>query len=252
MKMRRALKGFSVKSSLDEETQHEIVILLKNGTDPKTITKFYNCRESDLRMIERAFDAHLAANTPTVGGEDYTVLPSQREFLLRLMLTATPSSLSCGEGLLWQEKSIASLVQKASGKTPSRDSIHRFLDDCGILLKEEHFAFSETPEAKIWERTQYEKIRMSALERDASIVWIYALHAKDLPYTVLCATNPEAPTLYGVYKENSGLGDFLNKLGSGRIYAILCFRTGDFKKFTTPPQNITLFPYGERRDIPDT
>ena len=251
MKMRRALKGFSVKSHLNETAQHEIVILLKNGTDPKVIMQFYNCRESDLRQIERAFDNHMAQNATHVGGDDYTVEADQREFLLRLMLSATPSSFSCDEGLLWSEKSIAALIRKASGVTPSRNSVIRFLDDCGILLTDDHYAFSETPEGKLWERTQYEKIRMSALERAAGIVWIYALHAKNLPYTVLIATSPESHTLYGVYKENSGLGDFLNKLGSGKIYAVLTFKTTDFKKFTSPPSNIALFPYGERSDIPD-
>lgn len=252
IKMRRALKGFSIKSHLTEEAQHEIVILLKNGTDPKTILQFYNCRESDLRQLERAFDNHMAENAPTVGGEAYTVTSDQREFLLRLMLTSTPSGLSCGEGLLWCEKSIAALIRKASGITPSHNSVLRFLDDCGFLLGDGHFAFSETPEAKLWEKGQYEKIRMAALERSATIVWLYALSAKGLPYTALIATSPESRTLYGIYKENSGLGDFLNKLGSGRIYAVTTFKTADFKKFTAPPSNITLFPYGERRDIPDT
>lgn len=252
VKMRRALKGFSVKSPLPIEAQHEIVILLKNKTDPETIKKFYNCRESDLRLIERAFDLYVEKNSPAPVGEDYEVLPEQREFLLRLMLTATPSGLGIGEGLLWDETSIAALIRKASGKTPSRDSIFRFLDACGILLKEEHYAFGETPEGKLWEQTQYQKIRLSALERSAALIWIYALRVNASPYTALIAVSPDAPMLYGIYKENSGLVDFLNKLGSGRIYAVLTFPKSDFKKFTAPPPNITLFTHGERSDIPDT
>lgn len=252
VKMRRALKGFSVKSHIPVESQHEIVILLKNKTDPETIKKFYNCRESDLRAIERAFDLYVEKNSPAPSGEDYEVLPEQREFLLRLMLTATPSGLGIGEGLLWNEASMTALIRKASGKTPSRDSIHRFLDGAGILLNGEHYAFSETPEGQLWEKTQYQKIRLSALEKGASLVWIYALRAKALPYTALIAVNPDTPTLYGIYKENSGLGDFLNKLGSGKLYAVLTFPRSHFKKFTTPPPNITLFTHGERSDIPDT
>lgn len=251
VKMRRALKGFSTKSHLPIEAQHEIVILLKNKTDPQTIKKFYNCRDVDLRAIENAFDAHVAKNAPLPVGEDYEVLPEQREFLLRLMLTATPSGLSLGDGLLWDETSIATLIAKASGKRPSRDSIYRFLDACGILLNEAHYAFTETNEAKLWERIQYDKIRLSALEQNAAIVWLYALRAKTLPCTALIAASADAPMLYGIYKENSGLSDFLNKLGSKRIYAVLTFKTSDFKKFTAPPPNITLFPYGEARDIPD-
>ncbi len=252
VKMRRALKGFSVRSPLPIESQHEIVILLKNKTDPQTIKKFYNCRESDLRAIERAFDAYAQKTSPAPIGENYEVLPEQREFLLRLMLTATPSGLGLSEGLLWDEKSIAMLIGKASGKIPSYDSIYRFLNACGILLNEEHYAFSETPEAKLWERTQYEKIRLSALETNAALVWIYALRVKAFPYTALIAVSPDNPMLYGIYKENSGLGDFLNKLGSNRMYAVLTFKTTDFKKFTAPPPNITLFTHGERSDIPDT
>ena len=90
MKMRRALQGFSVASSLSEEAQHEIVILLKNGTDPKVITSFYNCRESELVKISRAFEAHMAKNAPVpkAKGVDYTASAHQREFLLRLMMLA--------------------------------------------------------------------------------------------------------------------------------------------------------------------
>ena len=254
MKMRRALQGFSVASALSEEAQHEIVILLQNGTDPKVITSFYNCRESELVKISRAFEAHMAKNAPVpkAKGVDYTASAHQREFLLRLMMTSTPSGLACGEGLLWQEDSVATLIHKSSGILPSRDSVFRFFDECGILLREEHFAFSETPEAKLWEKTQYEKIRMAALENSIGIYWIYALPVKGYPYTALIATNPEKPTVFGIYKEHQGLGDFLNKLSSSRIFAILCFKQESFKKFTNPPPNITLFPYGERRDIPDT
>lgn len=254
VKMRRALKGFSIASPLSVEAQHEIVILLKNHTDPKVITSFYHCRESDLVKIERAFDEHLqkTAPKPTKKGEPYTVEAHQREFLMRLMMTSTPSGLSCKDSLLWDEDSVAALIYKSSGKYPSRDSVLRFLDECGILLTEEHFSVFDTPEGKLWEKTQYEKIRMSALEREATIVWVYALHAKGMSYTVLSAVTPDAPPTFGVYKENSGLSDFLSKLPSGKTYAVLCLKLSDFKKFTSPPPNITVFPYGERRDIPDT
>ncbi len=254
VKMSRQLKGFAAKVPIPVDAQHEIVILLKNGTDPKTITSFYNCRESDLVTIERAFDAHTAADrVEREKGIDYTVTPDQREFLLRLMLTATPSSLSCGDGLLWQEKSVGALIKKASGQMPSRDSILRFLSEAGMLLEDDAYLFSETPEGVLWEKTQFEKIRMAALEHSAEIFWVFSLHAADLPYTVLVATGSGYPTLFGVYKENSGLGDFLNKLGqlSDTVYAVTTFRLSDFKKFTAPPANVTLFPYGERSDIPD-
>lgn len=254
MKMRRALKGFSIASPLPVEAQHEIVILLKNHTDPKVITSFYHCRESDLVKIERAFDEHLekTAPKPVKKGEPYTVEAHQREFLMRLMMTSTPSGLSCKDSLLWDEDSVAALIHKSSGKYPTRDSVLRFLDECGILLTEAHYALYDTPEGKLWEKTQYEKIRMSALEREATVVWVYALHAKGMPYTVLSAVTPDTPPMFGVYKENSGLSDFLSKLPSGKTYAVLCLKLSDFKKFTSPPPNITIFPYGERRDIPDT
>lgn len=249
-KMRRLLKGFEIRSPLPVEAQHEIVILLSNKTDPETIKKFYNCRESDLTAIKRAFDLHVERNTPAPKGEDYEILPEQREFLLRLMLTATPSGLGLGEGLLWDNDSIARLIGKANGKRPSHESILRFLDASGILLKNEHYAFADSPEARLWEKTQYEKIRLAALEKEVALVWLYALPLPAIACTALVAVTPDSPILYGIYKENSGLSDFLNKLGSHRIFAVVTFNKAPFKKFNGPPANITLFTYGERPDIP--
>ncbi|MBQ7364250.1 MAG: hypothetical protein IJW46_01485 [Clostridia bacterium] len=255
LKLKRQLKGFSCPSPLSVADQHEVVILLENRNDPKALAPFYNCRESDLVAIGEAFRRYSAERVPVGRGEAYTVLPEQREFLIRLMTTATPASLLGGNGLLWNDQSVATLIHKASGHFPSENSVLTFLSESGILLCEEDYAFTETPEAKLWERTQFEKIRMSALERSATIFWVYTRHIQGLPYTVLCATNPEYPTAFGIYKENSGLSDFLSKLtqlSSQPLYVILCFKTAQFKKFTSPPQNVTLFPYGERTDIPDT
>ena len=255
LKLRRQLKGFETRSPLSREAQHEVVILLKNGNDPKALAAFYNCREGDLVAIGEAFEAYVKALEPSdEKAEEVTVSEELRDLILRLMPTATPQSLACGNGLLWSEDSTAALIRKTTGKRPTHNAVRRFFKESGILIEKETYAFTETPEAKLWEKTQYEKIRMSALEHSATLFWLYALHAKGLPYTVITAVNPEYPTVFGVYKENSGLSDFLAKLTqltNQRIYAVHCFKTSQFKKFTAPPESVTLFPYGERIDVPE-
>jgi len=255
LKLRRQLEAFSCSSPLTPEAQREVVILLKNGNSAKEISRFYNTREEELLKIKRAFDSYAREEEKNDRrGEPYTVSPEQREFLLRLMMNATPQSLSCSDLLLWQISSVRRLIQKAAGVYPTEDAVKHFLLEIGALPTEEDYAFSKTREGEIWEKTQYEKIRMSALEKNAAIFWLYALHTKDLPHTVLVAVDPEYPISFGVYKENSGLSDFLSKLSSltnRPIYAVLCFKSSLFKKFTAPPANVTLFPYGERTDIPE-
>ena len=251
-----SLNGFGCASTLTDENLREVIILMKSGTPHEKIAATYDCSVSELKHIEKAFDRYRTEKDELKsGGESYTVSPEQSEFFLQLMANATPKSLGCGDCLLWNAASVAKLIRNATQIKPSRKSVATFLAEVGLIPREEDLTVTKTPEAAQWIDSEYRKIRMSALERDAVINWVFAPKpASTRKYLILCAVTADGSTSFGVYKGSGGFADFLNKLAQethSHLYAVICTDYKHYKNLSSLSSDITLFPLGQTASIPD-
>ncbi len=252
-----AIKDFSFDTKLSRETLTEVIILMKAGSTHEKIAATYDCTVYELKAIEKAFDRYLAEKNRGKDGVSYTVSPEQAEFFLQLMTNATPKSLGCGDRLLWSDAGVAKLIRKATQIAPSKKSVASFLQNAGLILQESDIAVTKTPEARRWIGNDYSKIRMSALERETAIYWVYApkpntpLAGRRL---VLIATASDGSSSFGIYKGSGGFADFLNKLAQEahkEIYAVVCTDYREYKNLNSLSQDIHLFALGEDVTIPD-
>ena len=255
-RLNAALEGFGCATTLSDEALREVVILIKSGTALDKIAIIYDCPISELKHIERSFDRFRAEKEESkTGGEDYTVSPEQGEFFLQLMANATPKSLGCGEYLLWNTESVAELIRNATKIRPSRKSVADFLATVGLVPRESDIEITKTPEAMQWRETEYRKIRLSALENGAELIWVFApTPASSRKYLILCAVKSNGSTSFGVYKGSGGFADFLNKLAQqthAPVYAVVCTEYQRYKNLASLSADITLFTLGKNASIPD-
>ena len=250
------LEGFSCATTLSDTALREVVILIKSGTPHEKIADTYDCPLSEIKHIEKAFDRFRAEKDENkLGGEAYTVSHEQGEFFLQLMANATPKSLGCGEYLLWNAESVAELIRNATKIRPSRKSVAEFLAGVGLVPREEDIAITKTPEALQWSETEYRKIRLSALEHRAELVWVFAPKpASTRKYLILCSVRSNGSASFGVYKGSGGFADFLNKVAQqahAPVYAVVCTEYQRYKNLSSLSSDITLFPLGQNASIPD-
>lgn len=256
VRLNAALEGFSCATTLSDEALREVVILMKSGTAHEKIATTYGCPVFELKQIEKAFDRFRAEKEEIkVGGEAYTVSPEQGEFFLQLMANSTPKSLGCGEYLLWNAESVTELIRIATKIKPSRKSVAEFLSAIGLVPRESDMEITKTPEALQWIETEYRKIRLSALESGAELVWVFApTPASARKYLILCAVKADGSASFGVYKGSGGFVDFLNKVAQqihAPLYAVVCTEYQRYKHLDTLPSDITLFTLGKNASIPD-
>ena len=255
-RLNAALEGFSCATTLSDDALREVVILIKSGTAPEKIATTYDCPISEIKHIEKSFDRFRAEKEESkIGGEAYTVSHEQGEFFLQLMANATPKSLGCGEYLLWNAESVAELIRNATKIRPSRRSVAEFLSSIGLVPRESDMAITKTPEALQWTETEYRKIRLSALENGAELIWVFApTPASTRKYLILCAVKSNGTASFGVYKGSGGFADFLNKLAQqahAPIYAVVCTEYQRYKNLSSLSADITLFTLGKNASIPD-
>ena len=255
-RLNASLEGFSCATTLSDEALREVVILIKSGTPHEKIAATYDCPLSEIKHIEKSFDRFRAEKEESkIGGEAYTVSPEQGEFFLQLMANATPKSLGCGEYLLWNAESVAELIRNATKIRPSRKSVAEFLANVGLVPREEDIAITKTPEALQWTETEYRKIRLSALEHGAELIWVFAPKpASTRKYLILCSVRSNGSASFGVYKGSGGFADFLNKVAQqahAPVYAVICTEYQRFKNLSSLSSDITLFPLGKNASIPD-
>ena len=255
-RLNAALEGFSCATTLTDEALREVVILMKSGTAHEKIAATYDCPISELKHIEKSFDRFRAEKEKSkVSGEAYDVSPEQGEFFLQLMVNATPKSLGCGEYLLWNAESVAELIRNATKIKPSRKSVAEFLSSVGLVPRESDMEITKTPEALQWSETEYRKIRLSALENGAELIWVFApAHESKRKYLILCAVKSDGSASFGVYKGSGGFADFLNKLAQqthAPVYAVVCTEYQRYKNLSSLSSDITLFTLGKNASIPD-
>lgn len=255
-RLNAAMEGFSCATTLSDEALREVVILIKSGTPHEKIANTYDCPLSEIKHIEKSFDRFRAEKEENkIGGETYVVSHEQGEFFLQLMANATPKSLGCGEYLLWNAASVSELIRKATKIRPSRKSVAEFLSSVGLVPRDEDMAITQTPEAEQWSETEYRKIRLSALEHRAELVWVFAPKpASTRKYLILCAVRSDGSASFGVYKGSGGFSDFLNKVAQqahAPLYAVVCTEYQRYKNLSSLSSDITLFPLGKNASIPD-
>lgn len=255
-RLNAALEGFSCATTLSDQALREVVILIKSGTALEKIAATYDCPISELKHIEKSFDRFRAEKEQSkVGGEAYDVSLEQGEFFLQLMANATPKSLGCGEYLLWNAESVAELIRNATKIKPSRKSVAEFLSSVGLVPRESDMEITKTPEALQWSETEYRKIRLSALENGAELIWVFApTPASTRKYLILCAVKSDGAASFGVYKSSGGFADFLNKLAQqthAPVYAVVCTEYQRYKNLSSLSADITLFTLGKNASIPD-
>ena len=255
-RLNATLDGFSCATTLTDDALREVVILIKSGTSLEKISATYDCPVSELKHIEKSFERfRKEKENSKIGGTDYEVSHDQGEFFLQLMANGTPKSLGCGEYLLWNAESVAELVRNATTIRPSRRSVAEFLSSIGLVPRESDMAITKTPEAIQWTQTEYQKIRLSALENNAALIWVFApAHASTRKYLILCAVKSDGSASFGVYKTAGGFVDFLNKLTQqthSAVYAVICTDVMNNKKQTALPPGVTLFELGKNASIPD-
>ena len=255
-RLNAAMEGFSCATTLSDEALREVVILIKSGTPHEKIANTYDCPLSEIKHIEKSFDRFRAEKEENkIGGETYVVSHEQGEFFLQLMANATPKSLGCGEYLLWNAASVSELIRNATKIRPSRKSVAEFLSSVGLVPRDEDMAITQTPEAEQWIETEYRKIRLSALEHRAELVWVFAPKPSSTrKYLILCAVRSDGSASFGVYKGSGGFADFLNKVAQqahAPLYAVVCTEYQRYKNLSSLSSDITLFPLGKNASIPD-
>ena len=255
-RLNAALEGFSCATTLTDEALREVIILMKSGTSHEKIAAIYDCPITELKHIEKFFDRHRAEkNGSKNNGSPYTISEEQGEFFLQLMVNATPKSLGCGDYLVWNADSVAELVRNATQIKPDRKSVANFLSSTGLVPREDDMAITKTPEALQWSETEYRKIRLSALERGAEIVWIFSPKPESSrKYIVVSAVKSDGSSSFGVYKGTGAFADFLTKLSQqahAPLYAVICTEYQRFKNLNSLPSDIFLFPLGKNASIPD-
>ncbi len=256
VRLNAALEGFSCATTLTDEALREVVILMKSGTALEKIAATYDCPISELKHIEKSFDRFRAEKEENkISGEAYDVSAEQGEFFLQLMANATPKSLGCGEYLLWNAESVAELIRNATKIKPTRKSVAEFLSNVGLVPRESDMEITKTPEALQWSETEYRKIRLSALENGAELIWVFApTPASTRKYLILCAVKSDGSASFGVYKGSGGFADFLNKLAQethAPVYAVVCTEYQRYKNLGSLSSDITLFTLGKNASIPD-
>lgn len=248
---RALLKDFHyAATTLSETGLQDVIILTKAGTDKEKIATTYNVSAAELVRIEKAFDSYVSRKNEEKKGEACRFTPEQQEIFLQMMTMSTPSSMGCGDSLLWDPDSLAVMIRKATNIKPSPTSVNTFLADCGILPDSEETAIAKTPEGQRWLNYEYNKIRMSALELGATLFWVFAPKSPAGKRGLyLCARDGNGNISFGVYAKTSGFTDFMSKLaqqsGAALLYAVVCTDYSHFKNLDNIHPGVRLFGFGK-------
>lgn len=254
---RRQLEHFSCLSPLTPEQQREVLILLHSHGNKQKIADLYNTSLEEVERIQSSFDSCRLPQTPAktpAKGVDYTVGSEQAAFFRQLMITSTPKSLNCGDSLLWSEEALRKLIRLSAGVTPNRASVQAFMNAEGLTqTRQEYQAAVSSPEVRRWIETEYQKIRLSALEQNCRIFWLYVKQSSARRRgLVILAVSEERTLSFGLYK-SGGFTDFLNKLAqehAGGLYVVAPPEAVEGTGGNLSPE-ITLFALGEPARFPD-